>query len=151
MRRALLAMVLCACAHQTPRAEAPLPSPGVEVQGDTVTRTFDLNGDGKPDDWKVFRLIADPSGRTWEALIERRLDTNFDGKPDLTTWYDESGARVREAFDLDFDGKVDVVNHYEKGELVRKEIFRGDPARPDTVAFYEGGKRVRVESKETKK
>ncbi len=147
MRCAFVAMLLCACAHEAPRAEAPRALEAVEVQGDTVTRTYDLNGDGKPDDWKVFKLIRDPSGQTREALIERRLDTNFDGKPDVTTWYDENGVRVREAFDLDFDGKIDVVAYYEKGELVRKEYFRLDPSKPDVIAWYEAGKRVRVESR----
>lgn len=151
MKRALILLVACAaCAHGEPRADEPkeaVPAPSVvtEVQGDTLTRTFDLNHDGKPDDWKVWKLLADAAGKTREVLIERRLDTNFDGKPDVTTWFAEDGSKVKEAFDLDFDGRVDVVHFYEKGVLVRKETFGQDPRRPEAVAFYEGGKRVRVE------
>src|SRR2546428_9485038 len=137
MHRAFVALLLCACAHRAPGTEAP-PLETVAVQGETVTRSYDLNGDGKPDDWKIFKLVRDPSGQVREVLVERRLDLNFDGKPDVTTWYDESGAKVREAFDLDFDGKPDVTAYYEKGELVRKEYA-------DRIAYYESGKRVRID------
>lgn len=141
-----------ACAHAPPPAPvAARPAPGsdvvTEVQGDTLQRSFDLNHDGKPDDWKTYKLVPDPTapGKTLERLIRRELDTNFDGKPDVTTWYDEEGAKVREAFDLDFDGRVDVIDVYEKGVLLRKETFHSSAARPDQVAFFEGGRKVRVE------
>ena len=153
MRWVVCVILLSACAHEQaqPEAAAPKAAEGpeikTEVQGDTVTRTYDLNHDGKPDDWKVWKLLPDPAspGKTREALIERRLDTNFDGKPDVTTWFDEAGQKVKEAFDLDFDGTVDVVDVYEKGIMTRKEYFHGASARPDAIAYYEGGKRVRVE------
>jgi hypothetical protein len=122
------------------------------VDGDDLIRTYDLNHDGRPDDWKHFKVVPDLSPDLSnvrkpprEVLLKRELDTNFDGKPDVTTWYDDHGVRTQEAFDLDFDGHPDVINHYEKGVLVRKETFRRTADKADGVATYEGGKKVRVE------
>jgi hypothetical protein len=153
MRRTLAAtLLLVSCAHEAPRtAQTSTKAESAndiltEVSGDTLTRTFDLNHDSKPDDWKTFKLLPDPSnpGKTIEVLIKRELDSNFDGKPDITTWYNEDGTKAREAFDFDFDGQVDVVNTWEMGMLVRKDTFHGG-TKPDQVAYYEGGKKVRVE------
>src|SRR5947207_637764 len=135
----LLVAALAACSHDEPRPEqAPIKPEAAndivtEVQGDTLTRTFDLNHDQKADDWKVFKLLPDAKspGKTVEVLIKRELDTNFDGKPDIVTLYNEDGTKSKESFDLDFDGHFDVVDTYEKGILVRKETFHGVSPKPD--------------------
>ncbi len=150
MRPLVSLLLLAACAHAPPPAQASAPAVSdvhTEVQADTVVRSFDLNHDGKPDDWKTYKLVADPAapGKTVPRLVKRELDTNFDGKPDVTTWYDEAGLKVREAFDLDFDGRVDVVDVYEQGVLQRKETFHSASSKPDQIAYYEGGRKVRVE------
>ena len=154
MRIALLCIAFAfACSHEAPRVEAPAQKVEAandivtEVSGDTLTRSYDLNHDKKPDDWKTFKLLPDPAapGKTLEVLIKRELDTNFDGKPDVVTLFNEDGTRLKEQFDLDFDGKFDVVDHYEKGQLVRKETFHSSETRPDLVTYYEAGKKVRVE------
>ena len=144
--------LLAACAHapkEAPKQEEPAGlEPTVELNGDELVRTFDLNHDGKADDWKHYRLLPDlgEKGKPKELLIRRELDTNVDGKPDLITWFNEDGTRSKESFDLDFDGKPDVIIYYEHGVVVRKETFHGAKAdRPDMVAIYEGGKKVRVE------
>ena len=148
---ALLAASLLSCAHAPASpAEAPKdtgPELGMTVNGDQVVRTFDLNGDGKPDDWKYYRLVPDPADPsvTLERLEHRELDTNFDGKPDVMTWFGADGARLKEAFDLDFDGRPDAIALYEGGVLVRKETWQRHGEKPDSVAYYEGGKKVRVE------
>ena len=155
MRLAAVAAACClvsACAHAPKAAPKPEEPVGlettVELNGDELVRTFDLNHDGKPDDWKHYRLLPDLSenGKPKELLVRRELDTNFDGKVDMITWFNEDGTRAKESFDLDFDGKPDVIAYYEKGVLVRKETFHGAKAdHPDMVALYEGGKKVRVE------
>ena len=152
---ALLGMAVAAalsCSHgqQTGRSGDAGTGPlavASEVRGDQLVRTFDLNRDGKPDDWKYFRLVPDPADatKTHEVLIRRELDTNFDGKPDITTVFNEDGTKASESFDLDFDGRQDVVDTYEKGVLVRKDTFHRQAKAPDQVAYYEGGKKVRVE------
>lgn len=147
---ALVLALAAACSHAAPKVETTESSVAdnditTEVQGDTMVRTYDLNHDHKPDDWKTYKLVHDPQDptKTTEVLVKRELDTNFDGKIDVTTWYDEDGSKVKEAFDLDYDGKVDVIDTYEKNVLVRKQTLRGGPG--NQVAFYEGGKKVRVE------
>jgi hypothetical protein len=151
-RKLTLASVLCsslACSHapaaKQPGAEQEGAEPTMEMRGDQVIRTYDLNKDGKPDDWKHFRLVPQPDGQNREQLLERELDTNFDGKVDLTTYFDDDGMRVKEIYDLDFDGKPDVINTYEHGVIIRKESFQTHREKPDATAFYEGGKEVRVE------
>jgi|GEM_PF-1462479 len=118
---------------------------GTEVQGDTMVRTYDLNHDHKADDWKTYKLVTDPQdpSKVTELLVKRELDTNFDGKPDVITWYADDGTKTKESFDLDYDGKIDVIETYEHGVLVKKETVRGGPG--DQVAYYERGKKVRVE------
>ena len=145
---ALLAAPL-ACSHGQQAAKANAENEGmeptVEVKGDTVIRTYDLNKDGKPDDWKHFRLVPQPDGQAKELMTERELDTNFDGKVDSTTWFDDDGQRTKEVCDLDFDGKPDVINDYEHGVIVRKELFETHREKPDATVYFEGGKKVRVE------
>ncbi|MBS2021823.1 MAG: hypothetical protein JST92_05395 [Deltaproteobacteria bacterium] len=151
---ALFALPLCAlafgCSHGAPAptaADEAAPEVGTVVEGDKLVRTFDLNGDGKPDDWRFYRLVADPQApaKTIERQERREMDTNFDGKPDIITWFDEDGARIKESLDLDFDGQPDVVALYEHGVLVRKETWQRHGKTPDGIAYYEGGKKVRVE------
>jgi hypothetical protein len=154
---ALLCLLGCACATTKPapvaqkaapqQAQAAATPVKTEVKGDEVVRTFDLNGDGKPDLTKRFRIVPDPKdpARRIEQLVSTELDSNFDGKVDIWTWFDASGEKTKEAFDLDFDGRPDVIRYYEKGVLVRKETFHGRSDRPSQVAHYEGGVKVRVE------
>ena len=118
-----------------------------KAQGDLIVRTFDLNRDKKADDWKYYRLAPDPAdpAKKIEVLVRRELDTNFDGRVDIWTWFNEDGSKLREQFDLDFDGRVDVIDHYEKGVLTRKETWHGAQEKPDQVTFYEGGHKIRIE------
>jgi len=148
MRAALLLAVSAACASAPPKPAVPPPPPESAVaetrtEGELI-RSYDLNRDGKPDDWKFYKLL-DVEGRQVEVLVRRELDANFDGKVDIWTWFQPDGTRSKEQFDLDFDGRVDVVHHYEKGVLARKETFRGSSDKPAQVTFFEGGKKVRVE------
>ena len=107
---ALAASLACSHAQQAgPSDTQEGMEPTVETRGDQVIRTYDLNRDGKPDDWKHFKLVPGENGQMREVMIERDLDTNFDGKVDLTTYYDDDGVRVKEIYDLDFDGKPDVI------------------------------------------
>ena len=145
---ASLTVTALGCTHAPevkPDAAQDGAEPTMELHGDQVIRTYDLNKDGKADDWKHFRLVANPDGTTHEVLFERELDTNFDGKVDLTTWFDDDGQRAKEIYDLDFDGKPDVIDTFEHGVIIKKELFQTHREKPDATAFYEGGKKVRVE------
>jgi antitoxin component YwqK of YwqJK toxin-antitoxin module len=148
---ASLLLAFFACSHANkdqPKTDGEGLETSVEVNGDELVRTFDLNRDGKADDWKHYKLLADlaENGKPREQLTRREMDTNFDGKVDLITWFDEEGRRVKESFDLDFDGKPDVIVYYDKGVVTKKETYHSSSGdAPDTVAYYEGGRKVRVE------
>jgi hypothetical protein len=148
----LLAFQFPFCAHtpkDAPASDGPEPlETFVEVNGEELVRTFDLNRDGKADDWKHYKLLPDlaENGKPRELLLRREMDTNFDGKVDLISWFNDDGSRAKESFDLDFDGRPDVIVYYEKGVVIRKETFHGSASdKPDTIAYYEGGKKVRIE------
>ena len=100
----------------------------------------DLNGDGKPDQWKISA-----SGRV--VRVER--DLNFDGRVDAYLYTNDAGEVFEEEFDLDVDGVVDVINYYRMGVLTRKEMsvdFTGDIT---IIKYYDSnGKLTRVERDE---
>src|SRR5581483_9049863 len=113
--------------------------------GNEKVTEFDLNGDKKPDVWTYTVEAKGPDGKTYEKLVRKELDINWDGKVDIARTYDDHEQIEREALDLDFDGKVDQVNYYEKGVIVRKERDLSSSGRPSLWLFYEKGKLVRKE------
>jgi antitoxin component YwqK of YwqJK toxin-antitoxin module len=113
--------------------------------GDETVTEFDLNGDKKPDVWTYTVKAKNADGKDIDRLARKELDINWDGKVDISRWYDEKETLVKEALDLDFDGKVDQVNYYEKGVVVRKERDLSSAGKPSLWLFYEKGKLVRKE------
>jgi hypothetical protein len=112
---------------------------------DERVTAFDLNGDQKPDVWTFTVVRKDADGRELDQLARKELDINWDGKIDLTRFYDERGSLAREELDLNFDGRVDQAHFYEAGHLVRKELDVDYDGRPDQWSFYERGKLLRKE------
>lgn len=123
-------------------------------------KTYDLNQDGKPDQW----ILSDEG-----KLVRIERDLNFDGRIDQWQYPDGAGEIVEEEMDLDRDGKIDVVTFYSKGIVSRKELAldftgkftiakiynnRGTLLRierdedadgvTDVWEYYEGGRRVRI-------
>lgn len=113
--------------------------------GDEKVTEYDLNKDQKPDVWSFTVEAKDDQGRAIDKLVRKELDINWDGKVDITRYYDQNEQVEREALDLDFDGKVDQVNFYEKGAIVRKERDLDYNGKPDLWLFFEKGKIVRKE------
>jgi len=69
-----------------------------------LVRTSDENGDGRPDVWRRY----DNRGQ----LTEVDVDSNFDGRPDVTEYY-ERGALVRRESDRNFNGQADLVEEFD--------------------------------------
>src|SRR5262245_64697825 len=121
MRRLTLVMTVlallpsCKLFH---KKETNKPTGGKERPEDkgATRREFDLNHDGMPDLWKVYKT---ENGN--EHLVRKELDLNFDGKVDIYDYYDDKGILIKDEIDLDHDGKIDVVTFYEDGKPVRKE------------------------------
>jgi hypothetical protein len=104
-------------------------------------KEFDLNLDGKPDQWKYA------AGGT-VVRIER--DLNFDGIADVFEYPNAQGEIVEEEMDLDVDGVVDVVNYYRAGVLHRKEMAVDFSGAFSVVKYYDTlGKLTRVERDST--
>ena len=102
----------------------------------------DNNQDKKPDGWKYFV----PNGQGAEVMTCRQVDLNFDGKVDITYYYDEAGASVAlDEVDLDYDGRVDLTTYYTGGRKVRQEQDTNLDGQSDVWKFFEDSKLVRIE------
>ncbi|MCP3141957.1 hypothetical protein [Pyxidicoccus xibeiensis] len=114
------------------RAEAIQP----ERSADEKVTEQDVNGDGNPDVWTY--TVGD-------RKVRQELDLNWDGRVDLTRYFDATGAQVRETLDLDYDGKVDATYFFEKGVNTRRERDVNGDGRADSFIYYERGALVRKE------
>lgn len=150
----LLLVGLCACSSDKSAKKPESPRPEKLVHAEPIhpppasnekVEEKDTNGDDKPDVWVYSVEERDADGQTRSRMVRKELDINWDGRVDITTYFDAHGEREREAMDLDFDGKVDSVFFYEKGINVRRERDLNGDGRPDVWAYYEKGKLVRKE------
>ncbi|MBU8897033.1 hypothetical protein KRR26_15550 [Corallococcus sp. M34] len=117
-----------------------------ERSRDEQVTEMDVNGDHSPDVWTYSVTVKSPDGRERERVVRKELDLNWDGKVDLTQYFDEHGEKVREVMDLDYDGKVDATYTFEKGLKVKGERDIDGDGRPDSFLFFEKGVLVRKEN-----
>jgi hypothetical protein len=75
------------------------------------------------------------------------IDTNGDGKPDITRIYDKgSGHEVCRISDLTHDGKPDMYEYFDdSGTVRRREFCYDDSGLVNAIEHYENGKLVRRE------
>ena len=103
------------------------------------TRSFDKNGDGKPDKWADF-----PNG---EFPSEIRYDRNYDGNVD--EWELLVNGRMNELReDRNFDGKPDRIVSYKGGKPWFKKVDEDFDGHFDRLVFYDGSEDVRTASPE---
>jgi hypothetical protein len=75
----------------------------------------------------IAAVIFDRGQRTgevaqWLGKGQYRVgytDVNSDNRPELASWFDDSGRLVQQWVDRNRDGRADVVRVYESGQLVR--------------------------------
>jgi hypothetical protein len=170
----LSALVLGACHTKqedtTPKAgggaaSVPKVDPTLcDTNGKNVV-TYDLNHDGKPDVWRLYKteddggtkieyltckqVDFDHDGRKdWVVGYHRKgnpqfekADFDYDGKWDMSTVYDtKTGAKVEVERDIDFDGKFDVKEVYDSaGQLTDVRRDRNGDGRPDLWEQYKDG------------
>ena len=72
-------------------------------------------------------------------LFCRETDANFDGRVDITRFFDEQGRVRRVEDDYDFDGKLDVVASYREGVIVSDVLDTNFDGRTDTWRTYQAG------------
>jgi hypothetical protein len=122
-----------------------------------LVRRVDVNRDGQADAWEFYELFDDQGARILDPLlirrglyherklVERHLDTNFDGRIDVVRHYDPWQEIERELVDTDFDGRLDYTNHYRNRTLVERHMDRNGDGFSEEVRFYRGGNLYRLE------
>lgn len=99
--------------------------------------SVDVNGDSEPD---IFRY------RRGGSVLVERFDLNFDGRLDMTSYYDVDGQLLEQEFHLDYDEMVDVVRVYENGALVEKHVSTEFDGTYALAKYYNAsGELLRIE------
>lgn len=128
-----------------PSADSSMGTLRASPNAKEKVEVLDLNSDSKPDVWSYSVEAKGPDGKSIHRVVRKELDINWDGRVDITKFYDDRENVNRELMDLDFDGKVDVVTFYEKGVVVRKERDLDSNSKPDLWIYYEKARLVRKE------
>src|SRR5579862_4723537 len=121
----VLVAALAACGGKSKSAATtPTDAGGTEATAipkvdptlcDTVGKnvvTYDLNHDGKPDVWRLYKTV-DLGGTKVESLTCKQVDFDHDGRKDWVVGYDSKGNPSFEKADLDYDGKFDYSAVYD--------------------------------------
>jgi hypothetical protein len=134
-----------ACGGGTP-ANAPAGTASNGVRDTTLAHEpcagdgprEDANGDGKADVQHITK-----NGRE----VCRIADLDFDGKPELFSYFNESGQLQRRETDLDGNGIPNMVDHFTNGKLTVRELDTASLGKIDTWEIFDAatGKRVRRE------
>ena len=97
---------------------------------------IDINGDGRAD-----QRVYSQEG----VVLYVVRDLNFDGKTDITEFYDVTGARSRDEIDLDYDGVCDLIVTYENDKPVKKEFSVDFEGNRHGVQLYDSnGNRTQI-------
>lgn len=112
----------------TPKPEAvdasvPKVDPTLcDTNGKNVV-TYDLNHDGKPDVWRLYKT-EDDGGTKIEYLTCKQVDFDHDGRKDWVVGYNRKGNPLFEKADFDYDGKWDMSTVYDTKTGLRAEVER---------------------------
>ncbi|MCX7959358.1 MAG: hypothetical protein N3B13_09955 [Deltaproteobacteria bacterium] len=145
----MVSLFIAACPKKQDTATQNMSSIASEQTGRSdvdglPSKTFDINGDNKPDIWEYYKKgIKD--GKQTEIVVRKEFDLNHDGKVDMVKIFNEKGETIKEMIDFDFDGRFDTTNHIEKGQLTKQEMDLNWDGKPDIIKFFEKGKIVRKE------
>jgi hypothetical protein len=128
----------------TPVAGAGASSLCPAVDATHEMSEYDTSGDAVPDVRKIFLRIGQGSIARL-VLVCRESDINYDGTKDVVRQYTDEGRPLRETADTNFDGKMDSITFYQEGAVIRQEIDSKRAGKVDTKIFFEGGKPLRAE------
>jgi hypothetical protein len=85
--------------------------------------TYDLNHDGKPDVWRLYKT-EDDGGTKVEWLTCKQVDFDHDGRKDWVVAYNRKGNPLYEKADFDYDGKWDMSTIYDTKTGLKAEVER---------------------------
>ncbi|HWO17450.1 MAG TPA: hypothetical protein VNO30_01700 [Kofleriaceae bacterium] len=74
--------------------------------------TFDLNKDGRPDVWRLYKS-EDENGTNVEFMTCKQVDFDHDNRKDWVVAYNRRGNPIYHKADFDYDGKWDVSAVYD--------------------------------------
>jgi len=111
----------------TPKADAENGIPKVDptlcdTNGKNVV-TYDLNHDGKPDVWRLYKS-EDEGGTKVEFMTCKQVDFDHDGRKDWVVAYNRKGNTLFEKADFDYDGKWDMSSIYDTKTGTVAEVER---------------------------
>src|SRR4029077_16597680 len=92
---------------QDAHASIPKVAPTLcDTTGKNVV-TYDLNHDGKPDVWRLYKT-EDEGGTKVEFMTCKQVDLDHDGRKDWVVASNRKGTPLFEKADFDYDGKWDM-------------------------------------------
>ena len=98
-------------------------------------RTEDQNGDGRPDIWRTY-------DSRWR-LTEVKVDSNFDGSPDIEEYY-ERGVLVRRESDRNFNGQADLIEEFDATtrDRIRSLVDVDYDGTADLLVLFQDGQPI---------
>ncbi|HMG54207.1 MAG TPA: hypothetical protein VK601_12010 [Kofleriaceae bacterium] len=145
----LSALVLGGCGGTqeatTPKTDAadagvPKVDPTLcDTNGKNVV-TYDLNHDGRPDVWRLYKT-EDDGGTKVEYMTCKQVDFDHDGRKDWVVAYNRKGTTLFEKADFDYDGKWDMSAVYDTKSGVVAEVERDTDfdGKFDVKEVYDSG------------
>ncbi len=109
--------------------EVPAP-----VEGQIIVE-IDLDEDGDAEVWNVYAVHEDGS----RTRVRKDTDLDNDGKADVISEFDGTGALRIERLDGDFDGTYEWVDHYQSGRRVFAEVDSDRNGTSDIFYYYATG------------
>lgn len=140
----VLALAACRAKQDgtTPRTAGLDGVPGVDptlcdTNGKNVV-TYDLNHDGRPDVWRLYKT-EDDGGTKIESLTCKQVDFDHDGRKDWVVAYSRKGSPLFEKADFDYDGKWDVsqVHNAKTGAVAEAERDTDFDGKFDVKEVYD--------------
>lgn len=121
----------------------PTVDPTLCETGGKNVRSYDLNQDGMPDVWRLYKTV-DEGGTKVEYMTCKQVDFDHDGRKDLVVGFGAKGARQYEKVDLDYDGKFDLSKVFDLktgkvAEIERDSDFDG---KYDFHEIYDSSERL---------
>jgi hypothetical protein len=102
--------------------------------------TFDLNKDGRPDVWRLYKS-EEEGGTRVDILTCKQVDFDHDNRKDWVVGYNRKGGVLFEKADLDYDGRFDMSAVYDpkSGKVVEVERDSDFDGTYDLKELYDSG------------
>jgi len=102
--------------------------------------TYDLNKDGRPDVWRLYKSEQEGETRV-DVQTCKQVDFDHDGRKDWVVGYNRKGGVLFEKADLDYDGKFDMSAIYDPktGKVVEVERDSDFDGKYDLKETYDSG------------